>query len=78
MEVFKTFGTKLEVHNTRAYVDSVSYEEATAAAQQLDWNQFHLTKNNNGTVNASFILGKEVSDALWAFIGGNNPGPLVA
>lgn len=78
MEVFKTFGTKLEVHLTRAYVDSVSYEEATAAAQQLDWNQFHMTKNGDGTVNVSFILGKEVSNELWKFIGGDTPGPQLA
>lgn len=74
MEVFKTFGDKLELFATRAFVDGVSYEEATLAAQQIEWNQFHLIKNRDGTVNASFILGKEVSDLLWAFIG-REPGP---
>lgn len=78
MEVYKTFGTKLEVHPARVYVADISYEEATLAAQQLDWNQFHIIKNSDGTVNASFIVGRQVADSLWAFLHGNNPGPLVA
>lgn len=78
MEVFKTFGLKLEIHVTRAYVADISYEEATQAAQQIDWRQFHIIKNGDGTVNASFILDKDVSTELWKFVAGNNPDPISA
>ena len=78
MEVFKTFGTKLKLYATRAFVDDIGYEEATLAAQQIEWNQFHLIKNANGTVSASFILGQKVGDELWRFIFGDDPGPQVA
>lgn len=77
MEVFKTFGTKLEIHVTRAYVEDISYEEATLAAQQIEWRQFHIIKNGDGTVTASFILDKEVSAELWEFIA-ECPPPLTA
>jgi hypothetical protein len=79
MEVFKTFGKKLEIHATRAYIADISYALATKAARQLDWNQFHITKNWDGTVNASFIISKEVSNELWKFLGGElPPAPLLA
>lgn len=78
MEVFKTFGTKLEVHLTRAYVEGISYEDAALAGKQLDWRQFHIIKNTDGTVNASFILSKEASNELWKFVGGDEPDPLLA
>lgn len=78
MEVFKTFGTKLELFATRAFVEGISYEEATLAAQQIEWNQFHLIKNGDGTVSASFILGQGVGGELWAFIFGDDPGPQLA
>lgn len=78
MEIFKTFGTKLEIHQTRAFIPSVSYEEATQAAQQLEWRQFHIIKHGDGTVDASFIISREVSDELWKFIGGESPDPQLA
>lgn len=78
VEVFKTFGTKLEIHVTRAYVEDIGYEEATLAAQQIDWRQFHIIRNGDGTVNASFILDKDVSSELWKFVAGNTPDPLLA
>lgn len=78
LEVFKTFGVKLEVHLTRAYIPDISYEDATVAAQQLEWRQFHIIKNGDGTVNASFIISREVSEELWKFLGGDAPAPVLA
>lgn len=77
MQVFKTF-KNLEIHMTRAYIPNISYSDATKASRQLDWNQFHITKNGDGTVNASFIISKEVSRKLLLFIGGDKPAPLLA
>lgn len=75
MEVFKTFGSSLEIYATRVFISNVSYTKANTAARQVDWNQYHLTKNCDGTVNVSLLLGKEEADRLAAFVYCDQPGP---
>ncbi|MNZ72273.1 hypothetical protein D3C78_906480 [compost metagenome] len=68
MQIFKDVKEKVIVYQTRAFVEGVSYEEATLCLQSITWDQCHFMKQDGGLVDVSLILGKKVADELHNFI----------